>query len=118
MKIVSEATTVGYDYEESRRNSDTEKVREKYTEKNQMVKCVYSISLRIQLSLLPSRAARNVLWERRCKTSLPAREGWVAFASYSTMFHFNVESLWRWFFTLLKLKPSDVCFHSSNRSGH
>ena len=52
-----------------------EKVREKYTEENQMVKCVYSINLRIQLSLLPSRAARNDLRDRRCKTSLPAREG-------------------------------------------
>lgn len=75
MKIVSEASAVRYDYGESIRNSDTERVREKYTEKDQMVKCVYSIRLRIQLSLLPSRAARNVLRERRCKTSLPAREG-------------------------------------------
>ena len=36
----------------------TEKVKEKYTENNQMVKCVYSISLRIQPSLLASHAAR------------------------------------------------------------
>ena len=75
MKIISEASAVRYDYEESRRNCDTEKVRERYTEKDQIVKCVYSISLRIQLSLLPSRATRNVLRERRCKPSLPAREG-------------------------------------------
>ena len=44
MKVVSEASAVRYHYEESIRNSDTEKVREKYSEKNQMVKCVYSIS--------------------------------------------------------------------------
>ena len=52
----------------------TEKVIEKYTENNQMVKCVYSISLRIQPSLLASHAAREVLRKRRCpsrKTSLP-----------------------------------------------
>ena len=53
---------------------------EKYTEKNQLVKCVYLISLRIQPSLLASHAARDVLRKRRCpspKTSLPAREGCI-----------------------------------------
>ena len=52
----------------------TEKVIEKYTEKNQLVKCAYSISLQIQPSLLASHAARDVLRKRRCpspKTSLP-----------------------------------------------
>ena len=53
---------------------------EKYTKKNQLVKCVYLISLRIQPSLLASHAARDVLRKRRCpspKTSLPAREGCI-----------------------------------------
>ena len=58
----------------------TEKVIEKYTEKNQLVKCVYSISLRIQLSLLASHAARDIFRKRRCpsrKTSLLTREGCI-----------------------------------------
>ena len=56
----------------------TEKVIEKYTEKNQMVMCVYSISLQKQPSLLASHAARDVL--RREVVPLAKRPYRTAFA--------------------------------------
>ena len=75
-----------YHYDESKEIQYIESERKIYSKKSDGVKCVYSISLRIQLSLLPSGAAKNVLRELRDVAKLPYRQERAAFAGYSTIF--------------------------------